>query len=450
MRYRRSVLFLLAWIAGIFMGTQAVSTLPIIVLLLILISIAFLSKRILISLCLVVLAFSLAASYGRHWRRAHWRAVRPGISSFTGLILMSPDLRDKNQLVVVLSDDPIGQDVHGNPARIRVLVTADRYLPLTTGQRLRVKSTVEPPQRKGVFHYPLYLEQRRISAIARRAEVTVLEQTPKLFHPLDPFTVIRQWCEYRIAKSLSDPEASFAAGLVLGSRKLMPANLQDDLKLTGTTHLIAVSGANITFMIGGLLAVSPYRTRRQRAALILAGATAIAAITGGSASVVRGATAVSISTLIQACSRKPWPLVSFLLVMAILLTFSPLMLRADPSFQLSCSAYGGLLALSSWVTKALQQVRFPAFLSQSLSETVAATIGTAPLSLAMGTFTPWGLLANPLVLWIIPYATLWSFLVILVGWIPIISVICGLVAWAILHLALSSITFSARIAEVFS
>jgi competence protein ComEC len=450
MRYRRSVLFLAAWIFGIFVGTQSITTLPFAILIIGLGSALFLQRKVGITFSIILLSFSLAVTYSRHWRRENWRAVRPSITTFTGTIAISPDVREKNQLVTVLTDQEIGQTVSGKSTQLRVLVIADKYLPLKTGQHVRVKSKVEPPLRTGQFNYPLYLEQRKISAIAPFAQVDAIGETPRTFHPLDPFTAIRQWCEHRISRSIPDPEASFAAGLVLGSRKFLPARLQDDLKLTGTTHLIAVSGANITFMIGGLLAVAPARRRPARTGVILAGATFIAAVTGGSASVVRGAIAVSIAALVRCVGRKAWPAVSFLLVMALMLTCNPLLLRADPSFQLSCAAYAGLLTVAGLASKALHTLRAPPFIQQPLAETIAATIGTAPLSLAMGSFTLWGLIANPLILWLIPYATFWGFLLILIGWIPVVAALCGVIAWLILHIALGTITFSARLAEAFS
>ena len=50
-------------------------------------------------------------------------------------------------------------------------------------------------------------------------------------------------------KLLPEPEASFAAGLILGSKRNIPEDVSNALSITGLTHIIALSGYNITIIV---------------------------------------------------------------------------------------------------------------------------------------------------------------------------------------------------------
>jgi len=53
----------------------------------------------------------------------------------------------------------------------------------------------------------------------------------------------------RINRILPEPQASFEAGLLIGARKGIPDDLIKKFNITGLTHIIAISGYNITIII---------------------------------------------------------------------------------------------------------------------------------------------------------------------------------------------------------
>ena len=49
---------------------------------------------------------------------------------------------------------------------------------------------------------------------------------------------------------LPEPQASLLSGILLGVDAGLPASVQEDFRLTGTSHIIAISGYNIVILIG--------------------------------------------------------------------------------------------------------------------------------------------------------------------------------------------------------
>jgi predicted membrane metal-binding protein len=60
--------------------------------------------------------------------------------------------------------------------------------------------------------------------------------------PLEVLARVRAWALANIERSLPEPQASLAAGVLLGEQRTMPSSLTNALRTTGTTHLVVVSG----------------------------------------------------------------------------------------------------------------------------------------------------------------------------------------------------------------
>ena len=91
-----------------------------------------------------------------------------------------------------------------------------------------------------------------------------------------------------LARLVPDPEASLLQGILLGIRSGIPNDLYEDYNTTGTSHIIVISGSNITF-IATLFALAFSRLLGPRRAywLIIAGITLYVLLVGADAAVVR-------------------------------------------------------------------------------------------------------------------------------------------------------------------
>lgn len=441
MRYRITMSLLLGWCLGCLLGTSGLHPLPFLMIPAVVLLLFGFYRRWFVLTGLAALLIGIG--YARNWRVAQWRAIEPGTITFSGHIIAAPDRRSSIQYLTVLTDSPIAQDAWKKPVRVKLLVQADRFLEVRYRDTLTVKGKLESPSRFDRFDYPLFLERSSIFGVVKQAEIHDLKRAPPSWQ--SAFIALRTFLEDSINTYLPEPESSFLAGLLLGSRRAIPSDLTGALQATGTSHLVAISGANITIVVSGALALLPLAIPWSRFVVTSLVAGGLAVLTGGSSSVVRGALVVILGSGVRLLGRRPWPMALILLAASLMLCINPLLIRADPSFQLSFGAYAGLLACGTWLTKVFTKLKIPVLFLGSLAETSAASCGTIPLTILSGTFAARGFIVNPLVLWLIPIATALGFMLLFTSGLPFIATLIAIPTWTVLHGILWIIGFSARL-----
>jgi competence protein ComEC len=147
---------------------------------------------------------------------------------------------------------------------------------------------LELPGQIEEFRYDNYLSLKDIYATMNDARMKRLQEASG-WSPLRSLYDFRQSLETRMNLLYPEPHASLLAGLLIGSKRGIPDALLTDFKTTGLTHIIAISGYNITMLITvmtTLLFWLPVRWRFVPSVLIIA---AFTLLTGASASAVRAA-----------------------------------------------------------------------------------------------------------------------------------------------------------------
>lgn len=394
-------------------------------------------------LSLILLSASLAGwLYTSVWRlfRAPTLPIGEKVT-MVGIVSEPPDIREKNTR---LSISPKESNYQG-----RILVTAPRYPTYVYGDRLKVSGQLSAPESFDGFNYPLYLESKGIYAlILRPSSIRLLESNQgniflaHLYH-------LRGKIEQAIQQLIPEPEASFLGGLLLGSQRAIPEEIRQAFRTTGTSHIIAISGANITILLGIILKLLPVYKQRSQLWVLAGVGIFVTLLTGASASVRRGALVSWAGFFLKYKSRRPWPFSFILFCMFVLLLINPLILVADPGFQLSFGAFGGIIFLSKYLLEGVKKWpltrHLPEILRTTLAETAAATLGTAPLSLALfGQISLLGLIVNPLILWSLPFITLLGLAFILFQSLPVINAGLALILWILLHAILEVIAWFSR------
>lgn len=258
----------------------------------------------------------------------------------------------------------------------------------------------------------------------------------------------KEWATHAINRSLPRPEAPLASGLLLGSREDLPLELKSAFRSTGTSHIVAVSGYNVTIvvaMIAGVLQRLPL-PKWGRTTLMLSAITAFVVLTGASASVVRAGIMGSLVVLARATGRLGDALHT-LLVAGCAMVFAEPRVLADVGFQLSMAATLGLMVLSEPIERRLRFVPEALGIRSSLASTLSAILLTQPIILL--TFRQVSLVApivNLLVLPLVPIAMLTGFSVALIGGIvPALSPFVSWIAWFPLKLIISAVTFGSAL-----
>ena len=123
------------------------------------------------------------------------------------------------------------------------------------GNLVRVRGYLEEPKQKTnphVFDYSAYLSNQGITKIFRSigTKSIVFNRKPKSQDLFVFINQIRVHIRNRIYRLISVPCADLANALILGFRKNIPEEIKEDFIKTGTAHLIAISGFNISLIAG--------------------------------------------------------------------------------------------------------------------------------------------------------------------------------------------------------
>lgn len=353
------------------------------------------------------------------------------------------------------------------------LVTVRRYPEYKLGDELKVQGILEEPTNYGDFDYVSYLARDDIfSAMSFPLVEKIAEDKGSNLRLV--LSKVKHSFENKIDVVISEPHAAFLKGLLLGERESLPEDLVENFNRTGTTHIVALSGYNITivgrFLIAGLLLLTvPFQISfwLATAAIVL-----FVILTGASPSVVR-AGIMGILVLVAQREGRLYSMTNALaLAAAVMIFHNPKILRFDVAFQLSFLATLGLVYLSPLVGQKIERLalrlrarlrgeneldpRFGAFgvkkvvifpFKQTLIETLSAQLAVLPLLIYLfGRVSIISPVTNILVLMAVPYAMAAGFATGIAGflWGPL-SQLLGWTTWILLEYQILVIEFFARI-----
>lgn len=291
------------------------------------------------------------------------------------------------------------------PGIAQVTLKPDAAVP-AYGDRIAFRCAPEPVAReKGGYH--AYLFARRVAWTCRASFVKIgANEAGPIGGAIHAFRARM----FRTATDLyHEPYASMVLGLLIGAEEGLPRELSDAFRDSGTSHILAVSGSNVVQLVRlMILMLGVLRIRKRSAAAATAGTiAAFAVLVGDDASVVRAAIMGCVMVLASALERRYSGSVALPLAAALMLLTEPLSLRHDLGFALSFAAVIGLHTLASPASVLLGRVIPLEGVARTLGETSAATIATLPIILiAFGRVPVLGLLANVIILPVIPFIML--------------------------------------------
>lgn len=179
---------------------------------------------------------------------------------------------------------------------------------------------------------------------------------------------------------LPEPYATLASGMLWGDDNGLPAALVKAFRTTGTSHLLAVSGFNVTILIqiifAILISLGWWRRSASWLAIILIGLFVI--FTGAEPAVVRAGIMGAVLLLGKLISRRASQVNLLLGTAAVMLMFNPGLLF-DLGFQLSFASMAGLGIVAPILQNKLKLLPNWLALREVLSQTVAAIMATLPV-----------------------------------------------------------------------
>ena len=188
---------------------------------------------------------------------------------------------------------------------------------------------------------------------------------------------------------------SLIPGMVLGDTSLQSENFRNDMRRSGLTHLVAVSGANFAIVSAFILWLAQFLFRTMRFRIL---ATAIAlvafiALVRPSPSVLRAAAMAAVLLIAYATRRGADSLPALGFAIAAVVIGDPWQGR-EPGFALSVLATAGLLLIAPRIVAHLEHY-IPTVIAQAIALPMAAMVLCAPVIVAIaGYLSPMSILAN--------------------------------------------------------
>lgn len=305
-------------------------------------------------------------------------------------------------------------EIDGQMRRGRVLVHAPGYPRLQTGEVVSFSCALESPEPFDGFRYDRYLASKRIYATCFVREAPFQVGVSQRFVGLDR---IHERAVREIEQIFGDPQAALLAGLLMGDDNFSDVWKERFLR-TGTSHVVAASGYNVSILSLVLFAILiSLGLRRQWAyPLVLLGIASFVIIAGAEAAVTRAGIMGALALTATQLGRKTSPRNIILLTVAVMLLLEPRILRDDVGFQLSVLSTIGLVTMAKYFSNKFAFIPETLGLRESFSATVAATLATLPvIILGFGQFSLVSPFVNLLILPFVPYAMLFGAIATAVG-----------------------------------
>lgn len=258
------------------------------------------------------------------------------------------------------------------------------------------------PESFGDFDYREYLRHKGIYYVLDIKSITCLQvdSGAPIVRLRRRLVELKNHLIDRIEWVMPEPHSSLLAGVLFGEERVFTEGFSDALRITGTTHIVAASGYNVTLvvmLIDRILMWVRFKLR-TRLTVSLVGIWIYSMMSGLSLSIVRASLMLSIVLLIKLMGiQKIFPYI-VLLSVAVIVVFVPGALFSV-SYQLSMLATLGLVYVHPMFTGDSDGNSERSFWKEYFLTTFVATLATAPVLLVtFGEISFLGLFANVLIL----------------------------------------------------
>jgi len=360
-----------------------------------------------------------------------------------GVVDEEPDMREKNLRIIVSVRSVAAQPVSG-----RLVVTVDRFSDIRYGDLLLLSGTLERPSNidplpgERPFDYVSYLAKDGIYFQMRSPRVSVVARG-KGNPAISCLLGIKSVFVSQIDSIMNPPQSSLLAGITIAGKRSLSSELQSEFQRAGVSHVIVLSGYNVTLAIAAMLALLAPLPRRWRLLGGALGAIGFSLMAGATATVLRSVLMALASLTAQSAGRTYDPARALFLAAFAMLMWNPKLLGFDPSFQLSFISTGGLMLMTPFVAGWFGWVPE----TMKLRETVVSTVGTQLFVLPyllwqIGLLSLVALPVNMLVLAPIPLTMLLGTVSVLLSFISIsLSYPVTLAAYLLLSYELGVVRF---------
>jgi len=352
--------------------------------------IAFNKSKYAFAVLFYTLVFFIAGALGYLYtdtvNTTKYREFSGNTVQIKGIVVSEPGISNGSVKYVIKTSEIIFNGIEKTvKGKILLTVVPDSGSYIDYGREIIVRGKIKLPneaRNQGGFNYAMYLAQSGISATVYAS----FDSVEFLGYGNSNILVkagraVRNKIVEVIDKSLPFQQAQLLNGMLIGYAEKLDENVEEVFKDAGLTHIMAVSGANIGFII--LLFTFIFKKiglgKRLSSAVMICILIFFAFITGFSPSVVR-AVIMGIICMAAGLFRREYDLPNSLALSALLmLLFNPFILF-NIGFQLSYAATISILVLFKYIKSILYSIFVPEKLAEMIAVTLSAQIGVLPIS----------------------------------------------------------------------
>lgn len=312
--------------------------------------------------------------------------------NFIAIVAIEPTIKTGKTEYIVQS-----QEINS-----KIYLTLPNYPEYHYGDTMSIFCFLEEPKNSPGrdFQFTKYMSMKGVTAICSNPSVSraISAQLPVKIKFFKQIFLFKAKVSGLAEKLWPEPDSSLLGGLLYGDRNGLSRELKENFNRVGLSHIVAVSGYNITIIAAAVMSVLIFIGLYRRQAFWLATAIIFLFVifTGASASAVRAGIMGSVFLFGQYIGRPSRAAPSLVLAAVVMILFNPYILFYDVGFQLSVLATAGMIFLAG---------------EGAIKTTLAAIIATLPLILyQFGRLSIVALPVNIFILWIIPYVMLGGFL----------------------------------------
>jgi len=309
------------------------------------------------------------------------------------------------------------------------------------GSRVRIRGKLlraKTPRNPGEFDYRKFLQDQGIHVVMEgygERSIRILSGPAKALTPVALIQKLREASSRRLDSLFQSPVNQLLKALILGIRKDLPEEIRDDFVKTGTAHLVAISGMNITLVAGSLFLFALVLGLPQKGAAMagLLAAVGYVFVSGAGIPVVRAGWMAGLFFTGVLLEREKDFLNSLFFAFFIILAFDPRALF-QAGFQLS---FLSVLSLVLFTSKDEARGEW--------LQTLTVLAGTFPLCILYFNVFSWtSIAANALAIPFFNLGVLGGLGALLAGKLPLIGWIFTTGASAVLNAGMVWIHFWAE------
>jgi len=323
-----------------------------------------------------------------------------------GEIIDQPDLRENNQKLIVETID--GKE------KTRILLSVGLEEDYRYGDSIAFYGKLERPENFVTdygkeFDYVNYLKKDGIfyAMYYPRVEIISHDNGNKIRATL--FTIKDKFVE-KINWTIRSPENLLIGGLILGEKSAFSNELRQSFINTGTIHIIALSGYNVTIVAEWIMKLFSFLPKNLGIGAGIFAILIFILMTGASSTAIRAGIMATLALIARATGRNYDVARALIIAGVLMILLNPYVLLFDVSFELSFIATIAVIFVAPKIEKYFQWVPEKFKLRDIISVTSAAYLFVLPFILyKMGTLSIVALPANALILPFIPLTMAFGF-----------------------------------------